>query len=95
MRREFGLSVQRVWELGGAYFATPGLTPEAVHPMAVECEAASAADSPLMFIDLDELMRSLELVQDAHLLIAASRLGHALGALVRGRSNRELRELRE
>ncbi len=81
IRREFALSPLRTWELGGAYFATPGLTPETVYPMAVECEAAGATDSPLLFIELDELMGCLDLVQDAHLLISACRLGHALGRL--------------
>lgn len=81
MRRDFGLNVRHAWELGGSYFPTPGVTPEMAHPFAVEIEAADAIHSRLSFIEIAQLAAKLSLVQDAHLLIAAYRLLHALGTL--------------
>lgn len=81
LRREFGVGVQQVWELGGAYFPTPGVTPELVYPFAVEVEAEDFAASTLHWAKLDTVMEDLDLVQDAHSLIALHRLAHALGRL--------------
>jgi SAM-dependent methyltransferase len=79
LRREFGLRVRRSWELGGSYLATPGVTPEAVYPFAAEVELPAAADSPLRFVHVDDLAAGLGRIESADLLIAASRLLHALG----------------
>jgi SAM-dependent methyltransferase len=78
MRREFALTVENVWELGGSYFSSPGVTPEVVYPFVVEVKASDAVSSQLHFIDCDMLRSKLDLVRDAHLLIAAYRLRHAL-----------------
>lgn len=79
--RDFSLRGRRAWELGGAYFPTTGVTPEVVYPFAVEVEACEDAGTALHFLPLSELAESLELLRDAHLLIATYRLAHALGAL--------------
>lgn len=79
LRRETGLRVRRAWELGGSYLATPGVTPEVVYPFAAEVEIASAADSPLRFVHVDDLAAGLDRLESADLLIAANRLLHALG----------------
>ncbi|HET7230829.1 MAG TPA: hypothetical protein VFJ16_12545, partial [Longimicrobium sp.] len=79
LAREFGVRVRRTWELGGAYLATPGVTPETLYPFAAEVELAGAADSPLHFIHVDELAANLGVIESANLLIAANRLLHALG----------------
>jgi hypothetical protein len=79
--RDFALQARRVWELGGAYFPTPGVTPEVVHPFAVEVSADEHTGAALQFVSLPDLIRRPELLQDAHLLIATYRLAHALGAL--------------
>jgi hypothetical protein len=81
MRRDFGANVRRLWELGGSYFPTPGVTPEIAHPFAVEIDATDAIHSNLCFIETTQLAAKLSLVQDAHLLVAACRLIHALGTL--------------
>ena len=77
MRRDFGLSVINTWELGGPYFVSPGVTPEVVYPFVVEVEAGATSD--LRFVALEELRSNLDLISDAHLLIAAHRLIHATG----------------
>lgn len=82
MCRDFRLHVGRAWELGGPYFSTPGVTPEIVYPYAVEVRSGEAFASTLHFIHLDELAGQLELLEDSHLLIAASRLLHALGPVL-------------
>ncbi len=81
LREEFSVSVRRTWELGGSYHATPGVTPELVWPFAVEVEADAACDSRLRWMPLEVLVGQLDAVQDAHLLVVAWRLAHALGVL--------------
>ncbi|WNG43629.1 methyltransferase domain-containing protein [Archangium minus] len=81
LREEFSVTVRHAWELGGSYHATPGVTPELVWPFAVEVEADAACGSRLRWIPLEVLISQLEEVQDAHLLVVAWRLAHALGVL--------------
>ncbi len=81
LRRDFDLDACRVWELGGAYFPTSGVTPEVVHPFVVEVEADECPGAGLQFVSLSELTAKPDLLQDAHLLIATHRLAHALGVL--------------
>nr|AYM52405.1 hypothetical protein [Cystobacter sp.] len=81
LREEFSVTVRHTWELGGSYHATPGVTPELVWPFAVEVEANAACDSHLRWMPLEVLISQLEEVQDAHLLVVAWRLAHALGVL--------------
>ncbi|HYO74128.1 MAG TPA: methyltransferase domain-containing protein [Archangium sp.] len=81
LREEFSVTVRRTWELGGSYHATPGVTPELVWPFAVEVEADAACDSRLRWMPLEVLVGQLDAVQDAHLLVVAWRLAHALGVL--------------
>jgi hypothetical protein len=78
MHREFALTVQNVWELGGPYFSSPGVTPEVVYPFVVEVNASDVASSTLHFVESNVLASKLDLINDAHLLIAAYRLLHAL-----------------
>jgi SAM-dependent methyltransferase len=77
--QDFALAVRNVWELGGPYFSSPGVTPEVVYPFVVEVDANQFTSSPLHFVDCDTLDSKLHLLPDAHLLIAAYRLRHALG----------------
>ncbi|WNG33151.1 methyltransferase domain-containing protein [Archangium violaceum] len=81
LREEFSVTVRHAWELGGSYHATPGVTPELVWPFAVEVEADAACGSCLRWMPLEVLISQLEEVQDAHLLVVAWRLAHALGVL--------------
>lgn len=76
---DFNASVLKIWELGGSYFASSGVTPEIVYPFAVEIDEASANNSELTFYDLEKLLRQTDEIHDAHLLILLNRLGHALG----------------
>jgi hypothetical protein len=80
MKRDFGLEARNVWELGGSYFSSPGVTPEVVFPFVIEVDADSVASSSLRFIDGNDLTARLDQIHDAHLLLAARRLHHALGA---------------
>jgi SAM-dependent methyltransferase len=81
LREEFSVTVRHTWELGGSYHTTPGVTPELVWPFAVEVEADAACDSRLRWLPLEVLIGELDAVQDAHLLVVAWRLAHALGVL--------------
>ena len=81
LRKGFDLDARCVWELGGAYLPTSGVTPEVVYPFAVEVNADECAGTGLQFVLLSELIARPELLQDAHLLVATYRLAHALGIL--------------
>ena len=78
MLRDFNISVRGLWELGGSYFTSPGVTPEVVYPFVGEVEAIEVATSKLHFVLLEELEEQIHLIVDAHLLIAAHRAIHAL-----------------
>ncbi len=78
MPRDFGISTRRWWELGGSYFPTPGITPEVVYPFVVEVGECNSAQSRLQFIEINKLAARLDSIQDAHLMITAGRLIHAL-----------------
>ncbi len=81
LKGEFDLDACRVWELGGAYLPTSGVTPEVVYPFIVEVNADGCPGAGLQFVSLRELTDKPELLQDAHLMVAAYRLAHALGVL--------------
>ena len=76
LQRDFALTVRNVWELGGSYFSTPGVTPEVVYPFVAEVDAMSIRSSQLHLTDLATL--NPEHLHDAHLLISTYRLRHAL-----------------
>ena len=70
------------WELGGRYHPSPGVTPEVVYPLAVQVHAAAAAQLPLHWVRLSELVAQRRELRDGHLRIVALRAAHALGLLV-------------
>ena len=79
--REFGVTIRRQSELGGAYFATPGVTPEVVYPIVAEIDAGGVESSPLKFIEVGDTLESIPQIEDAHLLVVLFRLAHLLGRL--------------
>ncbi len=81
LKRDFQLHAGRSWELGGPYFPTPGVTPETVYPFVIEAKLGEEFASTLHFTHIGDLANKLDLFQDAHLLIAAYRLIHALAPL--------------
>ena len=78
MRRDFHVSVKHVWEMGGSYLPSPGVTPEVVYPFVAEVEANDVAGSDLHFIEINDLNNRLDTIQEGHLLITACRLIHSL-----------------
>lgn len=81
LRRDFNLDARMVWELGGAYFPTSGVTPEVIYPFVVEVEADRVPDTGLHFVPLSDIAGQPGLLRDAHLLVVTYRLAHALGVL--------------
>jgi SAM-dependent methyltransferase len=77
--KDFGVSVNKIWELGGSYFTSAGITPEIVYPAAVELDAQISGETDLKFFHLTDLLEISDKIQDAHLLLLLNRLGHALG----------------
>ncbi|MFO0728933.1 MAG: methyltransferase domain-containing protein [Myxococcota bacterium] len=76
---QHGLRIGMAWPLGGHYHPTPGLTPEAVFPYAVEVEDEQPSPTPLHWFKLAEVIRAP--LYDGHLRVAALRAAHALGLL--------------
>src|SRR5262249_21328965 len=79
MARDFGIDIRGCWEMGGPYYPTPGITPELARPYAVDIDLGNIAGSDLMLVRLDDILANVELIMDAHLLIALYRLSHAVG----------------
>ena len=75
---DFGVEINKFWELGGSYFTSAGITPEIVYPAAIEIRADKTKESSLRFFTLEELTNKAESISDAHLLILLNRLKHAL-----------------
>jgi ubiquinone/menaquinone biosynthesis C-methylase UbiE len=78
LRRDFHLKVRGVWELGGSYFPTAGVTPEIVYPFLVEVEGGETLAPDFHFVEINDLHAMLGVIQDSHLLITAYRLIHAM-----------------
>ena len=83
LRGEHGVEVGEIWSLGGRYHPAPGLTPEVVHPVAVEACSVSTggAESSLSWVPLVDLCEARDLLVDGHTRIVALRAAHALGLL--------------
>lgn len=79
--KDFNVSAGEIWELGGSYFTSAGITPEIVYPLAAELDAESVVETELKFYNLTALLKKTDNLQDAHLLILLNRLGHAFGFL--------------
>ncbi len=75
LQEQYGLKTGELFELGGRYHPSPGLTPEVVYPFAVQARNAGK----LHWVLLDDLFANLESVLDGHLRIATGRLWLALG----------------
>jgi len=65
-------------DLGGAYLASPGATPELVHPLVSVCDPA-AGPGGLAWIGLAEAIADLTALVDAHLALSLLRCAHAAG----------------
>lgn len=82
LRHDYGAAVAEIWELGGRYHPSPGVTPEVVYPLAVRVERIEP-DAPLAlyWVPLREIVERRGELHDGHLLTVALRAAHALGLL--------------
>ncbi len=67
-----------IWELGGAYSPSPGLTPESVFPMATEVSGVRDGGRSLCWVPLAELLARRAELPDGHLRVMLLRAAHAL-----------------
>lgn len=79
LRAEYGLETGEAWELGGRYHPSPGVTPEVVHPLALEVTAEGDGPRALVWVRLAEVAAGLAGLPDGHLRTVAARAAHALG----------------
>jgi len=85
LAREYGVEVGRTWDLGGAYYPSAGMSPELVHPMAIEVLGVTRAPRSLAWLAIDRVATVRAHLCDGHLRIVALRAAHALGLLAAGR----------
>jgi len=81
LKEEYGVTCDAVWTLGGRYHPSPGLTPEVVHPLAVEACELGRGRSTLHWVPLGDLVACREQIVDGHLRIVVMRAAHALGLM--------------
>ncbi len=79
LKREHGVVAGDVWELGGPFHPTPGLTPESAHPIAVEVARQEGSSRDLHWVRLSDLLHNRALLRDGQLRTVAYRLAHAIG----------------
>lgn len=75
---DLGLRPLDLIDLGGAYLASPGATPELVHPQVAICDPAGGPCG-LAWIGLADAVADLHALVDAHLALALLRCAHAAG----------------
>lgn len=76
---DHGARAKEMWLLGGHYHPSPGVTPEAVFPFAVEIVGEEASTAPLRWVRLAEALAHP--LRDGHLRVVLHRAAHALGLL--------------
>lgn len=76
---DHGARAGEMWLLGGHYHPSPGVTPEAVFPFAVEIVEEQASTYPLRWVRLAEALAHP--LRDGHLRVVLHRAAHALGLL--------------
>jgi ubiquinone/menaquinone biosynthesis C-methylase UbiE len=81
LSEEYGLTTGRTYGLGGRYYPSAGMSPEVVHPMAVEVLAEEPGDLALYWIRLDSVATHRADLVDGHLRTVALRAAHALSLL--------------
>ncbi len=81
LSEEYGVRTKGIWHLGGPYFPSLGLTPEIVHPLAVQVTNIEQANRSLRWIPLDEAVATRGTFKDGHLRIVLQRAAHALGLM--------------
>ena len=80
LRDEYDAEAGEIWELGGPYHPSPGVTPESVHPLAIEVVGEGAGRRALAWIPLRSVVPEVSRLGDGHLRIVALRAVHALGS---------------
>lgn len=80
LAEEFSLAPRQAWSLGGRYFPSIGVTPEVVHPYALEVDARSleGGSDALKWFSLSDVVNARVHLRDAHTLVSVLRLAHAL-----------------
>ncbi len=81
LRHDYGVETGGLWNLGGPYYPSLGLTPEIVHPRIVEARSMNSGLRALSWIPLAEAVAKRDSFKDGHLRIVLLRAAHALGLL--------------
>jgi len=76
MASEHGLFVESLFELGGRYFPSPGMTPEKVYPFAASV-TPSCRGRPLHWVPLADAASAESHLVDGHLRVALGRAAQA------------------
>lgn len=74
-------SLRQTVALGGKYFVSPGITPEAIYPLLAEVNLDKIDNKALNWVDLNTLVDFLPRIKCAQLITSAYRASHALDLL--------------
>ncbi len=92
LEQEYGLTCRQMFELGGRYHPSAGITPEVVYPLAVEVAGAGEGPKSLCWLSLPDTIAERAHLHDGHLRIILWRAAHALGLLRLDDSNADCAE---
>lgn len=81
LKAEYGVECGRIWHLGGSYFPSAAMSPEVVHPLAIEVAGLGDGEKRLQWVRINEVGESRDRLLDGHLRIVALRAAHALERL--------------
>jgi SAM-dependent methyltransferase len=81
LAREYGVRCGEIWELGGRYHPSAGVTPEVVYPLAVHVTGEGEGARGLRWVRVRDAVENLADLTDGHLRVVALRAAHALGLL--------------
>jgi hypothetical protein len=82
LQAEYGVVGGEIWELGGRYHPSPGVTPEVVHALAIEIVGRKTdGQRTLTWVTLRDAMANRADLRDGHLRTVVLRAAHALGLM--------------
>jgi hypothetical protein len=78
---DYGVQCGEIWELGGRFHPSVGVTPEVVHALAIEVQSGDGRRQGLRWVALEDVLMHREGLPDGHLRVVVLRAAHALGLM--------------
>jgi hypothetical protein len=78
---DYGIICGKIWELGGRFYPSVGVTPEVVHALAIEVLSGDGVRQGLRWVALEDVLMHRAGLPDGHLRVVVLRAAHALGLM--------------